>query len=66
MILAAAVAAIGRCGRDRNVAHVALPVAASAITAASASRAVVMVLLRMVFQPGPNELVDLASASCWR
>ena len=38
---------------------VALPVAASAITAALGIAAVVMVLLRMLFQPGPNDLIDL-------
>ena len=38
---------------------VALPVAASAITAALGIGAVVMVLLRMLFQPGPNNLIDL-------
>ena len=38
---------------------VALPVAASALTAGLGIAAVVMVLLRMVFQPGPNEFVEL-------
>jgi hypothetical protein len=38
---------------------VALPVAASALTAGLGIAAVAMVLLRIVFQPGSNGLVDL-------
>ena len=38
---------------------VALPVAASALTAGLGIAAVAMVLGRMLFQPGPNGLVDL-------
>ena len=38
---------------------VALPVAASALTAGLGIAAVVMVVLRMVFQPGPNEFIEL-------
>ena len=59
VILAAALTAIGLAVLTATSRTVALPVAASAITAALGIAAVVMVMLRMVFQPGPNELVDL-------
>ncbi len=59
VILAAAVAAVTLSVLTATARTVALPVAASAITAGLGIGAVVMVLLRMVFQPGPNEVVDL-------
>jgi hypothetical protein len=59
VILAAAVAALALAILTATSRNVALPVAASAITAGLGIGAVVMVLLRMVFQPGPNEVVDL-------
>jgi hypothetical protein len=59
VILAAAVAAIGLAVVTATSRTVALPVAASALTAALGIAAVVMVFLRMVFQPGENEFVDL-------
>ena len=59
VILAAALAAIGLAVLTATSRTVALPVAASALTAGLGIGAVVMVLLRMVFQPGPNEVVDL-------
>jgi hypothetical protein len=59
VILAAAVAAIGLAVVTATSRTVALPVAASALTAGLGFAAVVMVLLRMVFQPGPNEFVEL-------
>jgi hypothetical protein len=59
VILAAAVAAVGLAVRTATSRTVALPVAASALTAGLGIAAVVMVLLRMVFQPGPNEIVEL-------
>jgi len=59
VILAAAVAAILLAVLTATSRTVALPVAASALTAGLGIGAVVMVLGRMVFQPGPNEVVDL-------
>jgi hypothetical protein len=59
VILAAAVSAIALAILTATSRTVALPVAASAITAGLGIAAVVMVLGRMVFQPGPNEVVDL-------
>jgi hypothetical protein len=59
VILAAAVAAIGLAVVTATSRTVALPVAASALTAGLGIGAVVMVLLRLVFQPGPNEFVEL-------
>lgn len=59
VILAAAVAAITLAILTATSSNVALPVAASAITAGLGIGAVAMILLRMVFQPGPNEVVDL-------
>ena len=59
VILAAAVSAITLAVLTATSRTVALPVAASAITAGLGIGAVVMVLGRMVFQPGPNEVVDL-------
>ena len=59
VILAAAVAAITLAILTATSRTPALPVAASAITAGLGIGAVVMVLARMVFQPGPNEVVDL-------
>jgi hypothetical protein len=59
VILAAALSAVGLAVLTATSRTVALPVAASAITAALGIAAVVMVLLRMLFQPGPNEFVSL-------
>jgi hypothetical protein len=59
VILAAAVAAVGLAVVTATSRTVALPVAASALTAGLGIAAVVMVLLRMVFQPGPNEFIEL-------
>ena len=59
VILAAAVAAVGLAVVTATSRTVALPVAASALTAGLGIAAVVMVVLRMVFQPGPNEFVEL-------
>lgn len=59
VILAAAIAAIGLAVVTATSRTVALPVAASALTAGLGIVAVVMVLLRMVFQPGPNEFIEL-------
>jgi hypothetical protein len=59
IILAAAIAAVGLALVTATSRTIALPVAASALTATLGIAAVTMVLLRMLFQPGPNELVDL-------
>ena len=59
VILAAALSAVGLAVLTATARTIALPVAASAVTAALGIGAVVMVLLRMLFQPGPNELVSL-------
>src|SRR5690348_10469075 len=59
IILAAAVSAVGLAVLTATSRTIALPVAASAITTALGIGAVVMVLLRMLFQPGPNDLVTL-------
>jgi hypothetical protein len=59
VILAAALAAIGLAIVTATSRTVALPVAASALTAGLGIAAVVMVALRMVFQPGPNEFIEL-------
>jgi hypothetical protein len=59
VILAAAVSAVGLAVLTATSRTIALPVAASAITATLGIGAVVMVLLRMLFQPGPNELISL-------
>jgi hypothetical protein len=59
VILAAAVSAVGLAILTATSRTIALPVAASALTTALGIAAVVMVLMRMVFQPGPNELIDL-------
>lgn len=59
VILAAGIAAVGLAGLTAMSRAVALPVAASALTSALGIAAVVLVFGRMVFQPGPNELVDL-------
>lgn len=59
VILAAALAAIGLAVLTATSRTVALPVAASALTAGLGVAAVVMVFLRMIFQPGPNEFVEL-------
>jgi hypothetical protein len=59
IILAAGISALGLAVLTATSRTVALPVAASALTAGLGIAAVVMVFLRMVFQPGPNELIDL-------
>jgi hypothetical protein len=59
VILAAAVAAVGLAVLTATSRTVALPVAASALTAGLGIAAFVMVFLRMVFQPGENEFIEL-------
>jgi hypothetical protein len=59
VILAAAVSAVGLAVLTATSRRIAFPVASGAPTAALGIAAVVMVLLRMLFQPGPNELVSL-------
>jgi hypothetical protein len=59
VILAAGVAAVGLAVLTAMERAVALPVAASALTATLGIAAVFMLLGRMLFQPGPNEIVDL-------
>jgi ABC-type multidrug transport system fused ATPase/permease subunit len=59
IILSAALAALALAFIAVTSRTVALPVAASALTAALGIAAVAMVLLRMLFQPGPNAVTDL-------
>jgi hypothetical protein len=59
IILAAALSAVGLAIITATSRTIALPVAASALTASLGIAAVGMVLLRMIFQPGPNEVIDL-------
>jgi hypothetical protein len=59
VILAAAISAVALAVLEMTSRSVALPVAASAITAALGFAAVGMVLLRILFQPGPNALTDI-------
>jgi hypothetical protein len=59
VILAAGIAAVGLAVLTAMSRTVALPVAASALTAGLGITAVALVFGRMLFQPGPNELVDL-------
>jgi hypothetical protein len=59
IILAAGIVGVGTALLTATARTVALPVAASALTAAGGVAAVAMVLLRMLFQPGNNESVDL-------
>src|SRR6185503_13738949 len=59
IILAAAIAAVGLAILTATSRTVALPVAASALTAGLGIAAFVMVFLRMVFQPGENEFIEL-------
>ena len=59
IILAAGIVGVGTALLTATARTVALPVAASALTAAGGVSAVVMVLLRMLLQPGGNETVDL-------
>jgi len=59
VILAAAIAAVGLAVITATSRTVALPVAASALTAGLGIGAVVMVVLRMLFQPGENEFIEL-------
>ena len=59
VILAAAIAAVGLAVVTATSRTVTLPVAASALTAGLGIGALVMVFLRMVFQPGQNEFIEL-------
>ena len=59
VMLAAAIAAVGLAVVTATSRTVTLPVAASALTAGLGIGAVVMVFLRMVFQPGQNEFIEL-------
>ena len=59
VILGSAISAITLAVLTATSRTPALPVAASAITAGLGIGAVIMLLGRMVFQPGPNEVVDL-------
>jgi hypothetical protein len=59
VILAAGLAAVGLAVVTATSRTVSLPVAASALTAGLGIAAVVMVLLRMLFQPGENEFIEL-------
>ena len=58
-VLAAALAAVSLAVLTATSRTVALPVAASALTASLGIAAVGMILLRMVFQPGSNAQIDL-------
>src|SRR4051812_108500 len=59
VILAAALSGVALAALAATSRTVALPVAASALTAQLGGAAVLMLILRMIFQPGPNEFVDL-------
>jgi hypothetical protein len=59
VILGAGIAGVALAVLAGTSRTVALPVTASAICTQLGGLAVVMVLLRMLFQPGPNEIVDL-------
>ena len=59
VILAAALAAVSLAVLTATSRTVALPVAASALTASLGIAAVGMILLRMIFQPGSNAQIDL-------
>jgi hypothetical protein len=59
VILAAALAAVSLAVLTATSRTIALPVAASAVTASLGIAAVAMILLRMVFQPGSNAQIDL-------
>jgi hypothetical protein len=59
IILAAGLAAVGLALLTASARTVALPVAASALTAGLGLLAVAMVIARMLFQPGANAAVDL-------
>jgi hypothetical protein len=59
VILAAAIAAVALAVLTATARTVALPMAASALTAGLGIAAFVMVFLRMVFQPGANEVIEL-------
>jgi hypothetical protein len=59
IMLAAGIAAVGLALLTATSRTVALPVAASALTAGLGFAAVAMVVLRILFQPGPNAVVDL-------
>jgi hypothetical protein len=59
VILAAGLTAVALAVVTATSRTVALPVAASALTAGLGIASVVMVVLRMLFQPSQNEFVDL-------
>ncbi len=59
IILAAGVAAVALALLTAGSRTVALPIAGSAITAGLGVAAVVLILARMVLQPGPNEIVQV-------
>jgi hypothetical protein len=59
VILAAAISAVTLAILEMTSRSIALPVAASAITATLGFAAVGMILLRILFQPGPNALTDI-------
>jgi hypothetical protein len=59
IMLAAGLAAVSLAILTATSRTVALPIAASALTAGLGIAAVAMVVLRILFQPGPNEIVDL-------
>ena len=59
VILAAGVAAVGLAVVTAGSRSVALPVAASTLTTTLGIGAVLMVIGRMLLQPGPNGIVDL-------
>jgi hypothetical protein len=59
VILGAGVTAVGLAVLTATARTVALPIATSALTAALGVAAVVLVLGRMLFQPGDNGAVDL-------
>jgi hypothetical protein len=59
VILAAGIAAVGLAVLTATSRTVALPVAASALTAGLGIGAVVMVVCRMLLQPGQGEFIDL-------
>jgi hypothetical protein len=59
IILAAGVAAVSLALLTAGSRTVALPIAGSAVTAGLGLAAVVLILARMVLQPGPNEIVNV-------
>jgi hypothetical protein len=59
VILVAAIVAIALAVLTATARSQAIPVATSAVTAALGIAAVVLVIGRMLFQPGPNEQADV-------